>query len=364
MFGNNENVETGKPFLVTKDNHELLESDDGWYTELIINRRRRSWWDRSFSRMDSGSLRGSIFTILAASIGVGVLTLPYICRMTGLLISFILTTFGMIVAFWGFHALIFSSEIFGSKRYLAICKAAGGNSLGYLYQTAIYIQQFGVILGCQIISGSMISQSCADFGLTQRIAFISSSWFDALKVIIPTVFISFPLCKQHNMTSLRYPSLIGVAAVIFAITLIIVHSFHAISFDRPFVWYRLDLNIFSACGITFFAYQCLSAFFPVYYDLANPTLSRISKVVFRSVAIEYVLYLIVAACGYLSFLDDTLPIIINNQAVTPLFQVLFNVARVMVYIKLAISIPINFNPLKRSVYDFIYGDSAELKEPQ
>jgi amino acid permease len=82
------------------------------------------------------------------------------------------------------------------------------------------------------------------------------------------------------------------------------------------------------------------------------------------VTAEYVLYIIVVACGYPSFLDDTLPVIINNQAATPVFQVLFNVARVMIYVKLAISIPINFNPLKRTAYDFIYGDSVGLKEPQ
>jgi amino acid permease len=200
--------------------------------------------------------------------------------MTGLLIGLILTIFGMLVAFWSFYTLIFSAETFGSRRYLTICKGAGGSDLGYLYQAAICVQQFGVVLSCQIISGSMVTQSCLDFGLAQSTDFISSPWLDALKIILPTIFISFPLCKQHDMTPLRYQSLIAVIAMIFAIVLIIVHLFHAISFDRPFAWYRFDLNFFSACGITFFAYQCQPTFFPVYYDLANPTVSRISKVSF------------------------------------------------------------------------------------
>ena len=348
----------------TKDDKELFPIDDRRFTEALLSTRSRSWWDRSFSTMKPGSLRGSIFTLIASCIGVGILTLPYICKMVGLIIGILLTTFGMLIAFWSFNMLIFSSETIGTRRYLNLCKAAGGDKLGALYQAAICIQQFGVVLSCQIIGGTIISQACYDFNLNHYIDFLHSNWFNSLKIIIPTILISFPLCKQHDMTSLRYPSLIAILAIMFAIVLIIVHSFYAISFENHFDWYKFDINFFSACGVTFFAYQCQPTFFPVYNDLENPTVARISKVVFRSIMFEYLLYVIVAGCGYLSFLDETLPVITNNSAINPLFQCLFNIARVMVYVKLTISIPINFNPLKRTFYDFIYGSAENLKEPQ
>ncbi len=113
---------------------------------------RRSWWDRSFSRMGPGSLRGSIFTLVAASIGAGVLTLPYVCRTAGLAVGLILITAGMMASFWSLHLLIGAAEAYQTRRYLSICELAGGNLMGALYQVAICVQQCGAILGYQIIS--------------------------------------------------------------------------------------------------------------------------------------------------------------------------------------------------------------------
>lgn len=334
--------------------------------ESQIN-EHRSWWDRSFSRMHPGSQRGSILTLIAASVGAGVLTLPYVCNMTGLCIGIMLITLGMLASFWSLHNLIFASEKFGTKRYLHMCKLAGGDYLGYLYEISICIQQCGCLLGYQIISGTIVTKALIDFRYYTESQLAQNAAFNSLKIILPAIFISFPLCRQHQMTNLRYPSLFAVLAIIFAIFVVIWNSVYAITWDNlnnKISYAKFDMHFFQACGVTFFAYICQPSFCPIYSDLANPTVQRISTVVFRATITEYVLYIGISICGYLSFGDNTLPVIINNNAMNTFFQVLFNIARLMVYIKLAISIPVNFNPLRRTIYDLVYGEHAELEEPK
>ncbi len=195
---------------------------------------------------------------------------------------------------------------------------------------------------------------------------MNSSAFNALKVAIPAVLISFPLCRQQAMTSLRYASLVGVSAVIFAILVVAVQSFYQITAESwsHILWGRFDSRFFQACGITFFAYICQPSMFPIYDDLANPTHPRISKVVFRATVLDYTMYMLVAFTGYVSALERTQPIVINDPPAGPAFAFLLSIARAAVYVKLAISIPVNFNPLRRTVYDFVFGKKADIEDPR
>jgi len=80
--------------------------------------------------------------------------------------------------------------------------------------------------------------------------------------------------------------------------------------------------------------------------------------------VEYAAYMATAAAGYLSYLDLTERTIVEGIAINRTFEILFTIVRLAVYVKLSISIPTNFFPLKRAVYDSIYGEGATFGEPQ
>ena len=44
---------------------------------------RRTFRQRTFSKLGKGSLRGSIFSLCASAIGSGVLSLPYVLKLCG-----------------------------------------------------------------------------------------------------------------------------------------------------------------------------------------------------------------------------------------------------------------------------------------
>jgi hypothetical protein len=57
---------------------------------------RRTYFKRTFGKLEKGSLRGSIFSLCASAIGSGVLSLPYVLTLTGWTMGFILILIGAI----------------------------------------------------------------------------------------------------------------------------------------------------------------------------------------------------------------------------------------------------------------------------
>lgn len=70
------------------DNNDISPSGDLDYRAGQFNlspnaHLRRTFVDRTFSKLGKGSLRGSIFALCASAIGSGVLSLPYVLGLCG-----------------------------------------------------------------------------------------------------------------------------------------------------------------------------------------------------------------------------------------------------------------------------------------
>ena len=61
---------------------------------------RRTFFDRTFSKLEKGSLRGGIFNMVSAALGGGVLSLSYVFVLSGYGIGLILLGVGAIAAYW------------------------------------------------------------------------------------------------------------------------------------------------------------------------------------------------------------------------------------------------------------------------
>jgi amino acid permease len=61
---------------------------------------RRSYLNRTFSKVGAGSIRGSIFSLCACAIGSGVLSLPYVLALCGWALGIAFICVGAIAAVW------------------------------------------------------------------------------------------------------------------------------------------------------------------------------------------------------------------------------------------------------------------------
>jgi Transmembrane amino acid transporter protein len=77
-----------------------LNSVSGEIESQATTNTRRSFYQRTFGKIEKGSLRGSIFALCASAIGSGVLSLPYVLRLNGWVLGVILILVGAFASAW------------------------------------------------------------------------------------------------------------------------------------------------------------------------------------------------------------------------------------------------------------------------
>lgn len=67
--------------------------------------------------IEPGSMSGSIFSLVAACMGAGTLTMPYIISKTGIFLGPVLILLGALLSYYAGMLIIKCTEITGKKTY-------------------------------------------------------------------------------------------------------------------------------------------------------------------------------------------------------------------------------------------------------
>ena len=90
------------------------------------NGLRRTFMDRTFSKVGKGSLRGSIFSLCACAIGSGVLSLPYVLALCGWALGITFIFIGAMAAIWSNTILAELAVNNGLPNLSSLALKAGG----------------------------------------------------------------------------------------------------------------------------------------------------------------------------------------------------------------------------------------------
>jgi amino acid permease len=85
--------------------------------EEQIEEVKRSWFIRTFGKMEKGSLRISVFTLVASAMGTGLFGLPYIASQTGLIMVVIFILIGCAFSLTSMYLLMSVALPKGVKSY-------------------------------------------------------------------------------------------------------------------------------------------------------------------------------------------------------------------------------------------------------
>lgn len=100
-------------------------------------------WAYLENKVQPGSIKGSVFTLLAAIVGAGILALPYAFMQSGLVGAVLLTVICGAFAFYSIHLLIISTGVTGHMSYQALAAYCGGPRLLLLTKIALLFNLFG-----------------------------------------------------------------------------------------------------------------------------------------------------------------------------------------------------------------------------
>ena len=117
---------------------------------------RRTFRERTFSKLGKGSLRGSIFSLCASAIGSGVLSLPYVLKLNGYVQGVLFMLLGALAAEWSLSLLAHCAVSKNLKNFTGITNAAGGPKLTALLSYSIFLFMFVSCISYQIIISSLL----------------------------------------------------------------------------------------------------------------------------------------------------------------------------------------------------------------
>jgi len=121
----------------------------------------------------------------------------------------------------------------------------------------IIMYVFGSCIGYIIILTELLQYVCSQTGMDKD--FVESMEFRAIVGIPLTALIMFPLSLLRDMNALRYAGLASIVAMAYTGIVLIVEApfYYQQNVEKATIyWEYFDLNFFTSCSITFFAYTC------------------------------------------------------------------------------------------------------------
>lgn len=181
---------------------------------------RRTFFDRSFGKLEKGGVRGSTLALCSAAIGGGVLSLPYMFVIVGWGMGYILLAIGAFAGIWSNLILIKLAEEHKIKNYESICLRSGGPCLQKTLQIMILIYVYGCCVGFQIMLSTLIGYFCQNCGMNAD--FVASIEFRAINNTAIAILFLIPISTVRDLSSLAFASMLSLASLTYVCILMFV----------------------------------------------------------------------------------------------------------------------------------------------
>lgn len=126
---------------------------------------RKTFKDRTFSKMGPGSLRGSVFALCSSSIGTGVLSLPYVLALNGYVFGVVFIIISALASDLSNNILAKRACENGMANYNQLCILCGGQAMAKFLAGSIFIYVTGCLISYQIVITSLLEYSFKSLGM-------------------------------------------------------------------------------------------------------------------------------------------------------------------------------------------------------
>jgi amino acid permease len=256
-------------------------------------------------KFQAGGLNGSIFTILASTIGTGILSLPYAVKLSGLYQGIVLLLLGLIVSLYTCQLLVLSAEKTGKLTYESIGMELYGPKMRTFAEVNMIINNYGTVIAYIVLLKSLVPNFFNLCGIDNEILLNEYLW--GISICIAVVY---PLSLKKEISALRYTSFLSCIACIY-LSFAVVYAFFDLRQGQTTEMFTnapaTDLvayNIFTACGYVVFGYTCHPNVIPIYQELQKRTVKRGFRFLSTGLIIVLIIYVFVGVFGFLTFYEE------------------------------------------------------------
>ena len=296
----------------------------------------------------SSSVQSGVLTLLHTACGAGVLAMPYAFRAFGLLAG------GAILACCGASAmvgLVLQSHVaqYVPPRQASFFSLAqiSNPELSVVFDCAIAVKCFGVGVSYLVVLGDLMPQLAGTV--------TAAPWLLDRNVQITfwTAAVIAPLCCMRHLHSLKYASMVAVAAVAYLGALVAARAaWPSPELERLRGPVSLGLPpgtsggaMLSSFPIFVFAYTCHHNMFSIVNELRDNSLGACLRVVVAAIALAVALYATIGGAGYLTFGDHITGNIIAQYPPAPATTL----GRAAIAVLVMLAFPLQCHPARASI---------------
>ncbi|XP_051957586.1 sodium-coupled neutral amino acid transporter 3-like isoform X4 [Xyrauchen texanus] len=325
----------------------------------------------------------SVFNLGNAIMGSGILGLAYAMANTGIVLFVILLTAVAGLSSYSIHLLLKSSGVVGIRAYEQLGFRAFGTPGKMAAGIAITLQNIGAMSSYLYIVKYEFPLVIQAFLRTDN---PSGEWYlnGNYLVIIISCSIILPLALMKQLGYLGYTSGFSLSCMVFFLIAVIYKKFQV---PCPFVEFAhnrtvVGFNTSVAAGgvqmtpeddpactprlfnlnsqtaytvpILAFAFVCHPEVLPIYTELRNPNKTKMQHVSNISICVMYVMYLLAALFGYLTFNDNVEAELLHTYSRIDPYDNLILCVRLAVLTAVTLTVPIVLFPVRKAIQQLFF----------
>uniref|UniRef100_A0A671WMZ0 Solute carrier family 38 member 5 n=1 Tax=Sparus aurata TaxID=8175 RepID=A0A671WMZ0_SPAAU len=309
----------------------------------------------------------SIFNLSNAIMGSGILGLAYAMSNTGIILFILLLICIAILSAYSIHLLLKSAGVVGIRAYEQLGNRAFGPPGKVLAAVIITIHNIGAMSSYLFIVKSELPLVIQAFLSKHE---NTGEWYlnGNYLIIIVSALIILPLALMRQLGYLGYTSGFSLSCMVFFLISVIWKMLSHRDFKRrdmlefkytPRCWiFNLVfyLNTAYTIPILAFAFVCHPEVLPIYTELRDATKKRMQGVANISIMAMFVMYLLTALFGYLTFYGNVESELLHTYSRVDPLDVLVLCVRLAVLVAVTLTVPVVLFPIRRALLQILFAD--------
>ncbi|KAM4723611.1 putative sodium-coupled neutral amino acid transporter 6 [Anableps anableps] len=321
------------------------------------------------TRATGASFASSVFNLMNAIMGSGILGLAYAMAITGIVGFSILLVLVSSLAAYSIHLLLKLCDQTGINSYEELGEKALKKPGKVLVGLAILIQNIGAMSSYLFILKSELPPAISSLLNTGN---TGNAWYEdgRLLLIIITLCVVVPLAMLPKIGFLGYTSSLAFIFMLYFTVVVVVKKWsipcplpHNITTkvsnasDSECTPKLFILSIKSAYAIPTmaFSFLCHTAILPIYCELKRPTKTRMQNVANISIGLSFLLYFISALFGYLTFYSHVESELLLGYGVYLPRDIMVMTVRLAILLSVLLTVPLIHFPARKAVIVMLYG---------
>ncbi|XP_071981114.1 sodium-coupled neutral amino acid transporter 5 [Engystomops pustulosus] len=314
----------------------------------------------------------SVFNLSNAIMGSGILGLAFAMSNTGVILFVILLISIALLSSYSIHLLLKCSGVVGIRAYEQLGQRAFGSVGKILAALIITIHNVGAMSSyLYIIKYELPLVIQAFLGLTEP----TGDWYlnGNILIIIVSILIILPLALMKHLGYLGYTSGFSLSCMVFFLCAVIykktviscplnaTHTEHHVYTNGNSTTeesctpklFTVNTQTAYAIPIIAFAFVCHPEVLPIYTELRRATKKRMQNVANVSIFAMFVMYLMTALFGYLTFYGEVDSEMLHTyNKVDPLDKLVLSV-RLAVLVAVTLTVPVVLFPIRRAIQQLL-----------